>query len=120
MIGAHNTDYVTNFYNDRVKEIMPAKDMQEPFTFVPIRAGHMELVGGNAVVFGKITEGYYEITPILGTNLEFRTVSGVGATYNITIGTHLMDFSREVSPDGYIHYSVGRQFMEPIDLNTKN
>ena len=22
--------------------------------------------------------------------------------------------------DGYLHFSVGRQFMKPIDLNTKN
>lgn len=106
MIGAHNTDYVTSFYNDRVKELMPVQDMQEPFTFVPIRAGHMELVGGNAVVFGKITEGYDEINPIIGTNIEFRDVSSDAASIGMAIGILLIDFSREVSPDGTIHYRV--------------
>jgi len=102
MIGAHNTDYVTNFYNDRVKELMPAKDMQEPFTFVPIRAGHMELVGGNAVVFGKITEGYDVITPVLGTKIEYRDVSGDSARIELSVTPYLieMTFDRVLDENG--------------------
>jgi hypothetical protein len=75
MIGSHNSDYAINFYNDRVKEVVPAADIAEPFTYVPIVAGHMELVGGNAVVFGKITEGYDVISPIMGTEITFQDVS---------------------------------------------
>jgi len=44
MIGSHNSDTDRAFYNDRVKEIIAADIIAEPFTFVPIKAGHMELV----------------------------------------------------------------------------
>jgi hypothetical protein len=58
MLITHNIPVGLAFYNDRVKEIIAADIIAEPFTYVPPLAGHMELVGGNALVFGKITEGY--------------------------------------------------------------
>lgn len=74
MKGAHNTNTTLGFYNDRVKEIMDAGIMAEPFTFVPIKAGHLELVGGNAIVFGKITEGYDIINPSITPEISYEDV----------------------------------------------
>jgi len=76
MKGAHNSNVELAFYNDKVKEVMDASIMAEPFTYVPILAGHMELVNGNALVFGKITEGYDVITPVISTELSYQ-----GTTY---------------------------------------
>jgi len=76
MIGSHNSDIKVAFYNDRVKEVIAADLIAEPFTYVPITAGHMELVGGNAIAFGKITEGY-DVTGIeVSTELTYEDVSG--------------------------------------------
>jgi hypothetical protein len=58
MKHAHNTDITVQFYNDRILQVISDADIAEPFTYVPIKAGHMELVNGNAIVFGNITEGY--------------------------------------------------------------
>jgi len=85
MIGSHNTDYATKFYNDRVKEVIASADIEEPFTFVPIKAGHMELVGGNAVVFGKITEGYDVVTPVMAVTIDYTDVSGDVARVNLPL-----------------------------------
>lgn len=76
MISAHDTDIDYTFYNDRVKEIIPDADVQEPFTYVPIVAGHMELVGGNALVFGNITEGYDIINPKVSVAISYEDISG--------------------------------------------
>jgi hypothetical protein len=54
----HNTDVYVLFYNDRILEAIPASEIAEPFTYVPIRSKHLEVVGGNVVVFGNLTEGY--------------------------------------------------------------
>ncbi len=75
MISSHNSEIDLSFYNDRVKEIIDAGIIAEPFTYVPIKAGHMELVGGNAVVFGKITEGYDVIEADVETVLSYENVS---------------------------------------------
>jgi hypothetical protein len=75
MKGAHNTDIVYDFYNDRVKEIVAASIIAEPFTYVPITAGHMELVGGNAIVFGKIKEGYDVINPSITPEITYSNVA---------------------------------------------
>jgi hypothetical protein len=76
MKGAHNTNVDISFYNDRVKEVIAADIMAEPFTFIPIKAGHMELVGGNAIVFGKMTEGYDVIEPAIETEVTYEKISG--------------------------------------------
>lgn len=75
MKEAHNTDVIHSFYNDRVKELIPSADVEEPFTFVPIKAGHMELVGGNALVFGDITEGYDITNPSVDVAITYDDIS---------------------------------------------
>jgi len=85
MRGEHNSILSFNFYNDRVKEIMASADMEEPFTYIPIKAKHMELVGGNAVVFGKITEGYDIITPEIDIELSYEKKEGEGSRYDLNV-----------------------------------
>jgi len=85
MRNSHNTDVDLSFYNDRVKEVMDAATMAEPFTYVPIKAGHMELVTGNALVFGKITEGYDIINPVVNADVSFEDVSGEGIRIDLAV-----------------------------------
>ena len=83
MIGSHNTNINISFFNDRVKEIIAADLIAEPFTYVPIKAGHMELVGGNAIVLGKITEGY-DITPIsIKPEIAYASIAVEPSIYGI-------------------------------------
>jgi hypothetical protein len=75
MIYEHDTDIEINFYNDKVKEIIPDSTIEEPFTYVPIKAGHMELVCGNAIVFGKITEGQNGVEPDVDIDYRYSDLS---------------------------------------------
>jgi hypothetical protein len=86
MKGSHNSDIDLTFYNDKVKEVMDASIMAEPFTYIPIKAGHMELIGGNAIVFGKITEGEDIINPEVSTEISYESVSIVNSRIDLTIG----------------------------------
>lgn len=85
MIASHNAEVSLNFYNDRVKEVIPSSDIAELFTYIPIAAGQMELVGGNAIVFGDITEGYDIISPEVETELSFADISGEEAIINLAM-----------------------------------
>ena len=85
MIGSHNSNIDLAFYNDRVKEIIAASIIAEPFTYVPIKAGHMELVGGNALVFGKITEGYDVIAIDVEKEITYQNVSLANPIITLTV-----------------------------------
>ncbi len=85
MIKSHNSDIELKFYNDRVKEVVDSALIAEPFTYIPIKAGHMELVGGNALVFGKITEGYDVINPDVDTELSYEDISSSAARNNFDV-----------------------------------
>jgi hypothetical protein len=106
MLIGHNTNVGLAFYNDRVKEIIAADIIAEPFTFVPPLAGHMELVGGNALVFGKITEGYDVIAVDVETEVTFEDVSDQNPTINYSV------FHVQISTRSYIH-GVGLPSYDP-------
>jgi len=99
MIVGHNKDVGLSFYNDKVKEIMDSSIMEEPFTYIPIVAGHMELVGGNAVVFGKITEGYDIINPNVNIEISYEDVSGNPSRTNITTQFYERAYGDIPTPD---------------------
>jgi hypothetical protein len=108
MISPHNTDIGYSFYNDKVKEIIAADLIAEPFTYVPIVAQHMELVGGNAIVFGKITEGYDVVSAIIDTEISYE---------NVALNNPRINFSVQLTPVGVmtvVHYpdgySAGREY----------
>lgn len=113
MLTAHNTDYTVAFYNDRVKEIIDPGIIAEPFTYVPIKAGHMELVGGNALVFGKITEGYDVIDISVSTELTYEDVSSDNPITQLSIDT-------ESLPITMIYYNPNEEGIitpPPVDKN---
>ena len=83
MIYGHNTDIRYNFYNDRVKEVISAGEVAEPFTYVPIKAGHMELICGNAIVLGNMTEGYDGVEPIVETEINYENKITESAQYDL-------------------------------------
>lgn len=83
MLYGHNTDIRYNFYNDRVKEVISAGEVAEPFTYVPPKAGHLELVCGNAIVFGSITEGYDGVEPIVDTEINYENKVAESTQYDL-------------------------------------
>ena len=85
MLAPNNSDVSLTFYNDKVKEIIDSAIMAEPFTYVPIVAGHMELVGGNAVVFGNITEGYDVISPDISVDISYLDESALASSTPLAI-----------------------------------
>ena len=85
MLAPNNSDVSLTFYNDKVKEIIDPAIMAEPFTYVPIVAGHMELVGGNAVVFGNITEGYDVISPDISVDISYLDESALASSTPLAI-----------------------------------
>jgi hypothetical protein len=104
MIGSHNSDIGLAFYNDRVKEIMDASIMAEPFTYVPITAGHVELVGGNALVFGKIKEGYDTITPRVDVEIAYEAMPvSAGITAGVTYFKTSETYVAFTPPDTDLH-----------------
>lgn len=74
----HNTDIDVLFYNDRILQVIPASEIEEPFTYIPIKSGHMELVGGNAIVFGNITEGYSAVSVNVEVELSCEALDDAG------------------------------------------
>jgi len=85
----HNTDIEVKFYNDRVERVIAASEISQPFTYVPIKAGHMELVGGNAIVFGDITEGRDMINPVVETEYLINDRAGEDIIIPLVIGPYL-------------------------------
>jgi hypothetical protein len=105
MIIGHNLSVGLAFYNDRVKEIIAADIIAEPFTFVPIIAGHMELVGGNALVFGKITEGYDIIALDVDVEIAYKDVGSVTPEIYLTVTPRQTGQVINVNPGGPIYES---------------
>lgn len=118
MIYAHNSDIKTAFYNDRVKEIVDASLIAEPFTYVPIVAGHMELVEGNAVVFGNITEGYDVVAPDVNTEITYENISLDQARIDIVINKTQTASGTTHYPlmwNSFTQYHIGDYVRGPVD-----
>ena len=111
MKGSHNSDIDLTFYNDKVKDVMDKNTMAEPFTYVPIKAGHMELIGGNAIVFGKITEGEDIINPSVKAEISYESVSIVSSRIDLTVGFYQtnigVDYPGTSSYNIMINYNAG-------------
>ena len=106
MIFSNNTDIGYTFYNDRVNEIVDASLIAEPFTYVPIVAGHMEVVGGNAIVFGDITEGEDIIEPHITPSISYTDVESNVPRINFAIGPVLVPPIVYTWPDPHVAYEI--------------
>ena len=72
-----NANLFSYFYNDRAREVVDAVEVYNLFTYVPIKAKHMELIEGNRLVFGNITEGYKRIASQVSVDLGCERLSGI-------------------------------------------
>jgi len=69
--------YVFNWYNDSAKEVVDATLIYTLFTYVPIRAKHLELIEGNRLAIGNLTEGYDRIQPFVHMEISYEDLSGL-------------------------------------------
>ena len=112
MIESHNTDFTFNFYNDRVKELLDASIAAEPFTYVPIAAGHMELVTGEeggAVVFGNIKEGYDILDIAIAAAITYEDIGSVTPEVFLSVDNIIIeefDTSNPAGPTCFEHRSL--------------
>jgi len=72
-----NQLFYVNFYNDKSGEVVVAADVFNLFHFVPIRAKHMEVIEGNRLAFGHITEGYTRIGAFVDIDLAWQDLAGI-------------------------------------------
>jgi len=107
MVIGHNSDYNLSFYNDRVKEIIDASIVAEPFTYIPIIAGQMELVGGNALVFGKITEGY-DVVDDIQVSSEITYIDIGSTNPQLRLALYAYETERTLVPmsGGRVHATI--------------
>ena len=74
--GANRNIYVY-FYNDKAGEIITSSEVFNLFHYVPVRAKHMELIEGNRLAFGNITEGYSRIGTQVDVSLSWQDLAGI-------------------------------------------
>lgn len=59
----NNNTYIWNFYNDESYNYVDASESDLLFDYVPNKANTQELLNGNVLVYGGITEGYNPVVP---------------------------------------------------------
>lgn len=57
-----NGTYSVKFYDDLAPVAVAASEVYKPFHYVPQKAGFLEIIEGNNMVFAKCTEGYPQIS----------------------------------------------------------
>ena len=72
-----NTTYSTLWYNDVIKQVVDSEEVYSLFTYVPVKAKHMELIDGNRLVFANITEGYNRIQQNVKAVLDYQDLEGI-------------------------------------------
>jgi hypothetical protein len=65
------------FYNDKAAAVVPSAEVFNLFHYIPIRAKHMELIEGNRLTFGNITEGYSRIGIDAEIELAWQDLSAI-------------------------------------------
>lgn len=72
-----DTDINVSFYNDTATFVVDSTEVYTPFSYVPIKAKHMELIEGNRLAFANITEGYAKIASSVTVDLSYESLSGI-------------------------------------------
>jgi len=85
------------WYNDRVRQAVDQNEVDELFTYVPIRAESIEVIEGNRVVFANITEGHDGVRPLVTTQLSYSNLVAVTTKYPMSSGPVV----KEVGPVGF-------------------
>jgi hypothetical protein len=74
--NANQLLYVS-FLNDKSGAVVDTTEVINLFQYVPIRAKHMELIEGNRLAFGNITEGYSVIGAFVDIDLAWEDLAGI-------------------------------------------
>jgi len=74
-INVPNTDITIQFYNNVVKTVIDSELVYTPFSYVPIKAKHMEVLDNNILSFGNITEGYGSVDDKVDIDLSWNDLS---------------------------------------------
>lgn len=86
-----NNTYIHNFYNDEAYNYVDVEESILDFDRVPNLANTQELLNGNVIVYGGITEGYNPVTPSAVTTTTQINVSLVNTSLGMLasqIGTN--------------------------------
>lgn len=79
---ADDSDYTFNFYNSESYPLVPTSESSLLFSYVPKKANSQELLNGNVLIYGGITEGVTNsITPIVSTTLDLVTNTSTGTPF---------------------------------------
>jgi hypothetical protein len=79
---ANNSDYTYNFYNSESYPFVDVSESNLLFSYVPKKANAQELLNGNVVIYGGITEGVTNsITPLVATTLDLVTNTSTGIPF---------------------------------------
>jgi hypothetical protein len=104
LYSAHN-NITFPFYNDFSKIAIDRTLVYTLFSYVPIKAKHMELIEGNRLVFGNITEGYGNIYNNVTLSLSWVDLGFIGVSKT----NFLFEFEREPSqtmPAGWEDWQI--------------
>ena len=72
-----NEEINVNFYNDSATSVVDIIKVYTPFSYVPVRAKHMELLEGNRLAFANVTEGYTRIASNVIVDLSYESLAGI-------------------------------------------
>lgn len=106
-LGLPDNSYTTyDFYNDGTYLPIEVNESIKLFDNVPKLVGTHDIIAGNRLADGDITEGYDPVSIDLGLDLDFQTVDNAGPTPNvpsvITTASYLKSGGRYVF--GIVYY----------------
>jgi hypothetical protein len=79
---SNDSDYTYNYYNSESYPFVDASESNLLFSYVPKKANSQELLNGNVVIYGGITEGVTNsITPLVATTLDLVTNTSTGIPF---------------------------------------
>ncbi len=70
--------YIWNFYNNEAYDYIDVDESNLLFDYVPDKANTQELLNGNVLVYGGITEGYDPVVPDVDVDVVADEISEVG------------------------------------------
>lgn len=130
-----NSDYEYLFYNTEAYQTVSQEESSQLFDYVPIKANAQELLNGNTLIYGGITEGRtLSITPSVTQSISLaantNTTSSLTMasynrytftyfpTYNVTGGNHYIIFNG--SPNVGDTYSFSLAFRRDIGAGVES
>lgn len=98
--GSRGATYSYDFYNDKILSALDQADVNRPYDYVPKLAGVQEIIDGNRLIYGDVTEGYdNDITLDVDLSLGYDS-------YSTAVGT--LSAVRKTSS---LHYIVDLSFV---------